>query len=227
MLRPRRAFALRAVAPAAVGLAAGAALPAGHPVHRLAALCFLFAAATLILGPLLGTGREARSRSLAAAAGLLIAVLPAALVFGGGATGALLAGAVLGGFLLLLAGVAAGVARVTGHPGAGIGVACGVGAVCLASFHLGDPFLEWDTGAHSPVAVAVLHWMNPMSAAIGDALSFDWLRMRLMYTGFPGTISGPLSASQYHAYEYAAWWGSVVLFAGVGLLLLFTVGRKS
>ena len=95
-----------------------------------------------------------------------------------------------------------------------------VNFLSIATFHYGDPFLEWSQGSHSPLAMTVMHRANPLSAAVGDALAFDWLRMPLMYTGFPGSLSGPISAAQYHPFIYAPWWGSALLLGGVGLVLL-------
>ncbi len=172
-------------------------------------------------GALAGSGNRPVRAALLAAAGLLTCLLPAAALHGLRPGEALAAGAALAGFLLCLAGVSRATTRLAGRPAAGAAAAALAGCLALASFHLGDPFLEWGgTGAHSPAALAVLHAVNPLSGAVGDALALDFLRLRLFYSGFPGSLEGPLSAAQYYARPYFPFWGTALLHGGIGAALL-------
>jgi hypothetical protein len=199
-----------------------------HPVHRAAALAFLLGAAILVWAPLVGTGPRPISSTLAAALGAVLALPVAALVLGGGIADGLAAGLALGGFVMLLSGLAAGAGRLLGRGAAGLAVAAGVGTLLLASFHIGDPVLEWGgAGSHSPAALTALHVVNPASGAVGDGLGLDWLRAPIMYSGFPGTAEDGLSAAQYYLYSYTPWWGTAAAHGGAGLLLLLAALGRS
>lgn len=157
----------------------------------------------------------------AAAAGLLVAPAIASIFLPGGPAIALGAGAAAAGFFLLVAGMAAMVARLSGRPSAGTAIAGLTGIAMLASFHMGDPFIEWaGAGKASDATLTILHGLNPASGAVGHALDVDWLRLSIMYSGFPGTTTGGLSSAQYYYWSYFPWWGTAALHgtAGVGLL---------
>ena len=101
------------------------------------------------------------------------------------------AGTALAGFLLLVAGLAAGISALTRAPAAGVALAGLTGALLLAGFHVGDPLIEWaGSGKESAFGLGVLHAANPMSGAAGHALDIDWLRFPVMYSGLPGTTTG-------------------------------------
>ncbi|MHC4472509.1 MAG: hypothetical protein ACYTDY_14975 [Planctomycetota bacterium] len=185
------------------------------------------AAAILVWGPLLGTGERPLLRTAAAALGTALCLPAAGVAFGGGAPGAVTAGLALAGFLVLLSGLAASAARALGGGAAGVAVAAALGALFLASFHVGDPFLEWGgPGSPSRTAIGLLHLVNPASGAIGDGLELDWLRLPIMYSGFPGTAGGGLSSAQYYRFAYTPWWGTIALHGGLGALLLLAGGGR-
>ncbi len=181
----------------------------------------------MVWGPLLGTGPEPRARTAAAAAGLAATLPACAAVWGGDAGGALAAGLAVAAFLVLLSGTARGAGRLLRSPARGLVLSAALGACFAASFHLGDPFLEWGgSGAPSRLALGILHWVNPLSGAVGDGLSLDWLRFPIMYSGLPGTVGGGLSAAQYYRFSYAPWWGILLAHGGAGSLLLALPRRR-
>jgi len=183
-------------------------------------------AGILVWSPLLATGRRPVAGPLAAAAGTAVMLLPPALVTGGTVGGALAAGVATAGFLLLLAGAAALIAVTTRREAAGVALAGLAGAVLVAAFHLGDPLIEWTgPGKGSATALAALHAADPLSGAIGRALGVDWLRLPIMYSGFPGSVGGGLSTAQYYYWTYFPWWGTALLHGGLGLVLLAGAGR--
>lgn len=225
MLRALRPLLLRGLIPALAGLAAGATLPGEH---RPAALVFLGAAVAAVWGPLEGAGRRPVVRSLAAAAGALLGTAVPAAALGGAAPGAAVAaGAAIGAFLLLGAGVAAAAGRALRSTAAGVALGAGISLVFAASFHLGDPFLEWwGPNRASPFALDVLHAVNPLSGAAGDALGVDWLRATLMYTSAPGRPRISMAA-EHQLVRYFPWWGTVLLhgLAAGALLLVARIKR--
>lgn len=191
------------------------------PVRRIGGAAFLLAAAILVAGPIVGTGRRPRADAIRLALGVALALVPASAIFGASVPAALASGAVLAGFLLLTAGLAAAVGRMGRSAAFGVAAAGAIGALCLASFHLGDPFLEWGgPGRSSSLALTVLHVMNPASAGIGDALAVDWLRFPIMYSGFSGALGAGLSSAQYYPWSYFPWWGGTLLTGGAGISLL-------
>jgi hypothetical protein len=199
---------------------ASAAAPA-HPSHRIAAVVGVLAAASLVWGPAEGTGRAPFGALLSGAGGLLLAPVVVALVYGTPPGEALAAGFVLGGFFLFLGGLSAALRQLTSFPLVGMAGAALLGVLAVSSFHLGDPFLEWGgVGAPSRTALFVLHAVNPLCGAIGDGLNVDWLRLPIMYSGFPGTVSGELSAAQYYQWSYPGYWAQAFGFAALGLSLL-------
>lgn len=185
-------------------------------------------AAGIVVAPLVGTGRRPLRFALATAAGAVVGFVLAAILVSGDAGAAAAAGAAVAGFLLLLAGIADAVSRLTRRPALGVAVAGLLGAAFAASFHLGDPFLEWGgPGIHSAFAMQVLHAVNPLSGAIGDALGFDWLHeLSILYRGFPGSAGRGLTAAPFYYYRSFPWWGTALLHGGVGLSLL-SLRRKS
>ncbi|MCU0725540.1 MAG: hypothetical protein MUE73_07100 [Planctomycetes bacterium] len=190
-------------------------------------LCFLAFAAALVLSPLAGSAGRPLRPSLLCSAGALAAFLPVFALRGEGFRAAVLAGGMLSSFTLLLAGCSAGVARLAGRPAAGVAAAALLGALCLASFHLGDPFLEWGgPGASSKTVLSALHLANPASGAVGRALGIDWLRLSIMYRGFPGHVGSGLSAASFYVYRFPPWWWFPVVFGGGGILLLLAAGLR-
>jgi hypothetical protein len=190
-------------------------------------LCFLAFAAALVTAPLAGSARKPFRPSLLCSAGALAAFLPALALRGEGFLAAVLAGGMLSSFTLLLAGCSAGAARLAGRPAAGVAAAALLGTLCLASFHLGDPFLEWGgPGASSGSVLSTLHLSNPVSGAVGRALGIDWLRLSIMYRGFPGHVGGGLSAASFYVYRFPAWWWFPVIHGGGGILLLLAAGLR-
>jgi hypothetical protein len=152
-----------------------------------------------------------------------LGLVAVSLVFGGATGAAAAAGGALAGWILFLAGLAAVVGGLTSRPGGGVALAGMAGAVTLASFHLGDPFIEWGGPGHfSPVAMRILQAMNPLSGAVGDALHVDWLRLPILYRGFPGSGGRGLSAASFYPFRYFPWWGTLLLYGGAGGLLLLT-----
>ena len=208
-------------------LAAGAALPADQPVRRLALLAFLSATASVVGGPLLGSGRRAPRHLLLAAAGVALAFLPSSVVFGAAAGRALLAGVALAAFLLLTGGLAFALTETRVGPAGAVAVAGLLGMLFVASFHVGDPFLEWGgPNRFAPAAMGVLHAVNPLSGAVGDALGLDWLRLPILYRGFPGGDGTGLTVAPYYPFSYFPWWGTVLLHGGLGGILLLCGGAS-
>jgi hypothetical protein len=186
----------------------------------------VLAALTVIWGPFEGTGRLPLAGPLAAAVGLLLAPVAVAAIFSSSLTGAVAAGIVLAGFLLLLSGLAAVLKAVLGSAHLGMILAGTAGALAISSFHLGDPFLEWGgSGSPSRVVIAALHYVNPLCGAVGDGLGVDWLRLPIMYSGFPGSSGGGLSAAQYYQWSYPTFWVQAQVFAVIGLVLLIAADR--
>ena len=152
---------------------------------------------------------------------MALSLVPAALVLGVSPFSALAAGAALAGFLVLLAGLAALGARLARSPALGMAVAALLGALFAAGFHLGDAFVEWGgDGVSSRAAIEIMHLANPICGAVGGGLGLDWLRLPIMYSGFPETAWGGLSAAQYYDWSYPAWWLTAVLHGSLGVLLL-------
>ncbi len=156
--------------------------------------------------------------------GFCLAPAACALVFRTSVTEAVAAGLVIAGFLLLIAGLAALLGALFKSVNAGMIAAGTAGALAVASFHVGDPFLEWGgSGVPSREAIAVLHAVNPLGGAVGDGLAIDWLRLPIMYSGFPGAITGGLSTAQYYDWSYPGFWIQATVFGAMGLLL-FALG---
>jgi hypothetical protein len=194
-----------------------AALPLDRPVERVAAVAFLLAAAAVVVVPLVGAGPRPVRPAVAVAAGCLVGFAGAAIVCGAGAGRGLECGAALAGFLLLLAGLSAAGARLLGGPVRGVAVSGLVGALLLASFHVGDPFLEWwGPRGDSVLAMQVLHAVNPLSGAVGSGLGLDWLRLPLLYRGFPGSGGQGLTAAPFYPFSYFPWWQTLLLHGGAG-----------
>ena len=184
----------------------------------LPAVTFLVLAAVPIWAPLVSTGAR---NTAAAAAGLGLAPALAALLLGENLPTALCAGIAATGFFLLVSGVAAGTTRLSGRAAAGGAVAGLFGVLLLCSFHIGDPFIEWaGAGKACSSALTVLHAANPASGVVGHALDIDWLRLPIMYSGFPGTTTDGLSSAQYYHWAYFPWWGTALLHGAVGGALL-------
>jgi hypothetical protein len=207
-------------APAAA-LAAVFVTGVGHPDRRLGALCFLVGAGILVWAPLVATGRRALHATIAGSIGVSIMLLVPAVAIGATVTGALGAGIAMAGFFLLVGGIAAMAARLANAPAFGVALAGLLGALLAASFHVGDPLIEWEgPGKASSFALGLLHAMNPLSGAVGDAIDVDWLRMTIMYRGFPGSVDGGLSTAQYYYWTWFPWWGTALLHGVLGGALL-------
>jgi len=184
----------------------------------------VLAALAVVWAPFEGTGRIPILGSLVSAMGFCLAPAACALVFRTSVTEAVAAGLVIAGFLLLIAGLAALLGALFKSVTAGMIAAGTAGALAVASFHVGDPFLEWGgSGVPSREAIAVLHAVNPLGGAVGDGLAIDWLRLPIMYSGFPGAITGGLSTAQYYDWSYPGFWIQATVFGAMGLLL-FALG---
>jgi hypothetical protein len=211
------------VAAAALALAIGGDR---HPDRTVAATAFLAAVAAIVWAPLLATSRRRFAAPLAAAAGCAGMLVVPSLLLGGDVAGSVGAGIGIAGFLLLVAGLAAIAAVLTRSPAAGVALGGLLGALLLASFHVGDPFIEWrGAGKGSPFALGLLLKVNPAAGAIGNALDIDWLRLPIMYSGLPGTASGGLSVAQYYYWQYPHWWLQAPVQAAIGAALLAGAGR--
>jgi hypothetical protein len=137
------------------------------------------------------------------------------------------AGVAIAGFLILVSGLAAILNRWAGKTALAVAGAGLTGLLFASTFHLGDPFIEWSgAGRGSDFALTVLHAVNPLSGAVGNALDVDWLRLPIMYSGFPGSVGGGLSTAQYYYWHYFPWWGTALLHGVPGLLLLAGAGRR-
>ena len=136
-----------------------------------------------------------------------------------GVAGPAAAGAGVAALLLFASGVAAGVARVSGRPLLAVALSGGLATLCICSFHLGDPFLLWEPHSSSSAALGILHYMNPLDAAVGKyGLGVEWLHLDLMYKG-----SGRLSmAAEHELFVSPAWWFPVLVHGGLGAALLFS-----
>ena len=58
---------------------------------------------------------------------------------------------------------------------------------------------------------------------VGNGLGIDWLRLPIMYSGFPGALEGGLSTAQYYDWSYPDFWIQAAAFGALGLLL-FVLG---
>lgn len=186
----------------------------------------VLAAAAVLLGPLIGTGRSPLKDATVIAVGFGLAPVVTALLFGTSYAAAAFAGVGLAGFLFLLAGLGSVIQALIRSAAPAMIVTGVIGALMVASFHLGDPVLEWGgAGVPSHGALTVLHWVNPLCGAVGDGLGVDWLRLPIMYSGFPGSSGGGLSAAQYYDWAYPTFWAQAGLFAATGLSLMVVADR--
>lgn len=140
----------------------------------------------------------------------------------------LAAGAALASFLVFTSGFAAMAARILRRTVPAIAVAAGLGLLCLATFHLGDPFLLWESSiSSSDTALTVMHYANPLSGVLGDAVTMnpDWLHRTYMYED--GLTVGRYSAAgDLQLVRYAPWWSTLVIHGLVGSVLLALAGFR-
>jgi hypothetical protein len=198
----------------------------GHPEHRVAAVAGGLVAMAVTWAPAVGCGRAVLTGPVVTALGTCVAPVVVALIFGTSLSAGFAAGLVVAGFFFFLSGLASGVRIVVRTNAPAMILAGSVGALMAASFHLGDPFLEWGgPGMPSQGALAVLHWVNPLCGAVGDGQGIDWLRLPIMYSGFPGSSGGGLSAAQYYDWGYPTFWVQAAIFAASGLALMVLADR--
>ena len=192
-----------------------------HPQYRIAAVVGVLAAVAVAWAPFEGSSRTPGKRAFAIALGMCLAPVVCALIFGTSHTAAIATGLVIAGFFVFLTGLAAALHRRFRSPALAMILAGTVGALAVGSFHVGDPILEWGgAGVPSHFAISVLSWVNPLCGAVGDGHGLDWLRMPIMYSGFPGSMGGGLSSAQYYDFSYPPFWMQALVFTLFGWAFL-------
>jgi hypothetical protein len=152
---------------------------------------------------------------VAAAASLALAAAG-----GGGAGGVLEVQAVAAGFVILLAGTAAVLARAAG-PLAAQMLTTMLGWLLLAGIILAAPLVELTHGPLQAEIVRVVAHANPLLVAERE-LGLDWLHQGLTYR------LTPLGESYGYLLGDLAWWKTALahLFVGSGLLVFGATGRR-
>ncbi len=197
-----------------------------HSDYRIAAVVGVLAALAVVWAPFTGTGRSPLLGGLVIAAGCGLSPLVCALILGTSYISAVTSGLVIAGFFLFLCGLSTAILEVARSETLAVISAGAVGTLAVASFHLGDPILEWGgAGLPSHAAITILHWVNPLGGAVGDGLGIDWLRLPIMYSGFPGSTGGGLSAAQYYDWAYPTFWVQATIFGVLGLILMVVADR--